>query len=240
MARPNLILGRGVPPHTRGLERVHLVVGACLVRFGQVSRYAYFPLSGVISLVAVTGAGQAVEVSAIGRNGVAGASATVVGGLSPFELMVQVPGDAIQADRAALLSLLAPEHALGEMVQFAHLLIAEIAQSSVCNRYHRSDRRLARWLLTLSDRAETDTFPMTHETIALLTGTVRPRVTTAMDDLRRRGVLRYRRGHVTIVDRAALAGRCCECYSIVSQLFTRPTTKNVLNAPLHQMSAAQS
>jgi len=189
-------------------ERVELPSGRRLVAFGEVGRYAYFPLEGVISFVSVTRTGHTVEVAAVGKEGVAGAWATAAASPSPFDLIVQVPGSAIRVQRAGLMDLFAQPRTL----RFFHLLIGEIAQSAVCNRYHSGTRRLVKWLLMVADRANSDTIPLTHQFAAFMLGAGRPRVTAAMNQLRRRGFVGYQRGQVTLIDRPALVRQSCDCY----------------------------
>jgi CRP-like cAMP-binding protein len=203
-----------------GFEVVELLLGDQLVELGSMMTRAYFPISGVISLLSSTPAGDTVEVAAIGREGVA--ASPFVAGLapSPFHLVVQVEGTALRIDHRRLVAYLDEQPDMRErLLRFLHTLIGQISQSAVCNRFHTTRQRLARWLLFVADRAQRDTVPMTHEVAALMVGGTRPRVTAAIQGLRRRGFIQYRRGEVSILDREGLAHVSCDCYDAMSAYF---------------------
>jgi CRP-like cAMP-binding protein len=200
-------------------ERVPLTQGDALIRVGEQTTHAYFPVEGVISLVGGTTGGDTVEVAAVGREGVAGAFGVLGNRPSPYNLIVQVPGTAMRVHRSVLADVVERSQPMRDRTwTFFHGLVAEITQSAVCNRYHMGDRRLARWLLTIADRAQSATIPITHEFAALMIGGVRPRVTTMMHRLRRAGSIRYGRGEVTIVNRQALEDAACNCYALIAGL----------------------
>jgi CRP-like cAMP-binding protein len=203
-----------------GFEVVELSPGEKLVELGSMMTRAYFPVSGVISLLSSTPAGHTVEVAAIGREGVA--ASPFVGGLapSPFHVVVQVEGTALRIDHRRLVAYLDEQPEMRErLLRFVHTLVGQISQSAVCNRFHTTRQRLARWLLFVADRARRDTVPMTHEAAARMVGGTRPRVTAAIQGLRRRGFIQYRRGEVSILDREGLARTSCDCYEAMSAYF---------------------
>ena len=202
------------------LEPVRLETSRTLVELGEVASHVYFPNEGVISLLSATRRGDSVEVAAIGREGVAGLSAVLGDGRSPFRLLVQVPGSAFRIDAATLLEYTysTPEFRL-RVLRYLNVVVGQISQAAVCNRYHKAPRRLARWLLAVSDRAESDVIPVTHEFAANMVGDLRPRVTASVRALRDRGLIRHRRGEITILDRQGLTRAACECYATVQAYF---------------------
>jgi CRP-like cAMP-binding protein len=213
--RHNLLLGRISEPELRrqGFERITLKLGDTLVHVGAIPTHAYFPVTGVISIVSSTDRGQSVEVAAVGREGMAAVVGAMVSEQSPVDLIVQVPGAAYQLHGTQLRARLDQSSAFRQRwMEYLHLLVAEIAQTAVCNRYHTAQRRLARWLLTVSDRAETDTVPLTHEFAAILVGGDRPRVSMALRSLRDRHLVEHRRGQLRILDRGGLTKAACACY----------------------------
>jgi CRP-like cAMP-binding protein len=202
------------------LEPVRLETSQTLVELNEVASHVYFPNNGVISLLSATRRGDSVEVGAIGREGVAALTAMLGSGRSPFRLLVQVPGNAFRVESGALLDYVHSSPAFRErLLRYLNVLVGQITQSAVCNRYHKGQRRLARWLLAVSDRAESDVIPVTHEFAANMVGDLRPRVTAAMRALRDRGLIRHRRAEITILDRQGLRGAACECYTIVQDYF---------------------
>jgi CRP-like cAMP-binding protein len=200
----------------QGFEHRPLTLGERLVRLGDIPTHAYFPIEGVISIISSTDQGQTVEVAAIGREGLATGVGTTATGASIVDLVVQVPGAALQLSANRFRERLdeVPEFR-SRWLQYHDMLVSLIAQSAVCNRYHSGRRRLARWLLTLADRAGTDTIPLTHEMAATFVGGDRPRVSVALRSLRERGLVEHRRGQVTIIDREGLSRMSCECYGRV-------------------------
>ena len=202
------------------LEPVTLEAGHTLVDLNDVASHVYFPNNGVISLLSATERGDSVEVAAIGREGVAALTAMLGDGRSPFRLLVQVPGSAFRVESSALLDYVQSTPAFRErLLRYLNVVVGQITQSAVCNRYHKGQRRLARWLLAVSDRAESDVIPVTHEFAANMVGDLRPRVTAAIRALRDRRLIRHRRAEITILDREGLAQVACECYTTVQGYF---------------------
>jgi CRP-like cAMP-binding protein len=214
-ASHNVVLGTATELELgrQGFERISLDVGARLVQLGDISTHVYFPVEGVISIVSSTDRGQSVEVAAVGREGVAGGLGAAVSERSPVDLIVQVPGIAFRLDSRALRTRIDQSSPFRtRWLEHLHTLVAQIAQTAVCNRYHTAPRRLARWLLTVADRAETETIPLTHEFAAILVGGDRPRVSVALRSLRERRLVEHRRGQLRILDRQGLTRAACECY----------------------------
>jgi CRP-like cAMP-binding protein len=202
-----------------GLESVALGLADRLVRVGDVPTHAYFPIEGVISIVSSTAAGDTVEVAAVGREGLAAGVSCALYAHSPVDLLVQVPGVALRLDGERLRQHIESNAAFRRRwLEYLHMLITQMAQTAVCNRYHPAARRLAKWLLTVADRAETDTIPLTHEFASTMVGGNRPRVSMAMRTLRERHLIEYRRGRVRIIDRKGLTKAACECYQRVATI----------------------
>jgi CRP-like cAMP-binding protein len=210
----NLLLDADEPDLRRqGFELISLALGERLVHLGDVPTHAYFPVEGVISIVSSTERGQSVEIAAVGREGMAASISAVLSGYSHVDLMVQVPGTAFRLDGARMRAHIEQSSLFRHRwLAHIHMLVAQMAQSAVCNRYHSGQRRLARWLLTVADRAGTDTIPLTHEFAAALVGGDRPRVSVALRALRERRLVEHRRGQLRIVDREGLINVSCECY----------------------------
>ena len=157
--------------------------------------------------------GQTVEVAAIGREGLADSIGAAASGALVVDLVVQVPGVAFRLEAARLRALIEERSVFRERwLQYLHMLASQMAQSAVCNRYHSGQRRLARWLLTVADRAGIDTIPLTHEMAATFVGGDRPRVSLALRALRERRLVEHRRGQLRIVNRKGLLKMSCECY----------------------------
>jgi CRP-like cAMP-binding protein len=212
----NRVLARLPPP-----DCDRLLAAAARVRFGlrdPVYRqdgpldHVYFPLAGVFSAVTVMADGAAVEVGTVGREGVLGAAAVLGADRSPVQVFCQVPGDALRlpADRFRAAATAGP---LADAVR-RHLRVefAFAAQTAACNRLHTVEDRCARWLLTTRDRVDADDFPVTQEFLATMLGVRRASVTVAAGALQDRGLIRYSRGRVVVLDRAGLEAAACECY----------------------------
>ena len=200
--------GRDVP-----LER-----GAVIADLGEPSPYIYFPTRGVLSLVGSTAGGATVEVAVVGNEGVASISAALGGDWLPYRILTQVPGRAIRVPTELVSSLLSECGGLHErLLDYAHQMIAQVAQSAVCNRFHNARQRLARWLLMTADRAGTNELPLTHEFISCMVGGPRSAVTEAASDLRLSGSIDYRRGLITVRSHDRLREQACECYEIAGQ-----------------------
>jgi CRP-like cAMP-binding protein len=142
---------------------------------GDVQTHAYFPVEPVISVVSSTERGQSVEIAAVGREGLVASLGATVSEESSVDRIVQVPGGAFRLEGARLRARIEQSSMFRQRwLDHLHMLVAQIAQTAVCNRYHTAQRRLARWLLTVADRAETDTTPLIHEFAAILVGGDRP------------------------------------------------------------------
>ena len=194
---------------------VPLERGAVIADLGEPSPYLFFPTRGVLSLVGSTSGGATVEVAVVGNEGVASVSAALGGDWLPYRILTQVPGRAIRVPTDSVATLI---HECGELhgrlLDYAHQMIAQVAQSAVCNRFHNARQRLARWLLMTADRAGTNELPLTHEFISCMVGGPRSAVTEAASELRQSGSIEYRRGLITVASHERLRAQACECYDL--------------------------
>jgi CRP-like cAMP-binding protein len=206
------------------LEVVHLEALEVLAHPDEPLAHAYFPLTGIISVVAIDADGAIVEVGTVGNEGLAGLPAVLGLGASPFQTMGQVPGRHARLPMAALLAAAAPGTALHALLlRYAQAYSVLCGQSAASNRLHPMEERCARWLLMTHDRVPGDTFPITHEFLAIMLGIRRPSVTDTMVRLQEAGLLTYHRGVLTVLDRPGLEAVSCECYAI-----TRAETERLL------------
>ncbi len=184
---------------------------------GEVEN-VYLMNRGMISLVVTTSDGRSVEVGVVGREGAVGTGLAVDVKRSPYQAVVQIPGEGVRipADVLAQLGRDLPEFAL-LLNRYAAVQGMQVAQLAACNRLHEIEQRLARWMLMCHDRIESDVLPMTHEFFAQMLGAGRPSVTLAAGALQKAGIIRYTRGKVTILNRQALEAAACECYRVIRQ-----------------------
>jgi CRP-like cAMP-binding protein len=200
-------------PHLRttGLER-----GAILHDVGEEIEHVYFPHTGMVSLVAVMQSGGTVETATVGRAGVIGASAGLGARRAFGRAIVQLPGSAAWLSAAQFHAAARECHAIHDLiVRYNDLLLAQVQQSVACNALHALEARLCRWLLQTHDCVDGDPIPLTQEFLGQMLGVRRTTVTLAARLLQSAGLIRYRRGHIQIVDRAALEDISCECYAVV-------------------------
>lgn len=217
----NLLLGVLAEPELRRMgpycETVTLHRHARLCTPDEPVAYAYFPQSGVYSSLVHARNGEAVEVGLVGREGMVGVSLVLGEATNPFEVIAQIPGRAVRIAREPFVA-----HALqpgagfcNALLKYANLFLATVAQTAVCNRVHRIEQRLARWLLEMHDRAGSNTLPMTHEMLGLMLGAYRPSITNALKGLQERDLLRAARGRVIITNPQALEAEACECHQTI-------------------------
>lgn len=204
------------------LEPVKLWLGEVLCRSDEPITHVYFPNRGTVSIVSVFEDGGSVEVGMVGNEGMFGVSVFLGSISTPLEAVVQLPGDGLRM-RA---DILRKEFQKGGQLQdlllrYTQAFITQVAQNAACNRAHKIDGRLARWLLMCQDRAHSSELELTQEFIATMLGTRRASVTEAAGQLQEMGLISYRRGHININDRAGLEAHSCECYPIVKKEFNR-------------------
>jgi CRP-like cAMP-binding protein len=189
----------------------------------RVVRFAYFPNAGVISLVIEMKEGKSVEAGLLGNDGASGMSAVLGLSRSPLREVVQVAGNGFRV-RVDTLRRLLPSTPLFRTIlsRYAAGLAIQISQTAACNRVHKIEERLARWLLMAQDRVNSEIVPITHDFLAMMLGTDRSSVTVASGVLQRKKIIRYTRGAVRIVNRKKLEQFACECYAVVKQYNSEP------------------
>ena len=182
----------------------------------------YFPQHGVVSLVTNMKDGSMMEVGIVSNEGILGIPIILGGKTTTTKAFVQVSGAAMQMDADVLKTELNQGGAIQNLLlRYVQAAYTELAQGCACNRFHTIEERLARWLLTVSDRLESEDFPLTQEFIAQMLGVRRSGVTVAANTLSRTGMIRYQRGHISILRREALEATSCECYRVIQNEFAR-------------------
>jgi CRP-like cAMP-binding protein len=222
-ALPELVYHQLLPE----LHFVPLPVAEVLFEPGQRIEALYFPLDGVVSLVTPLEDGAIVEVATIGNEGIVGVP--LAGGDAPSTVRAisQVEGASLRIAAHAFTAAVGSHDSFDTLVQsYEQALFSQIAQAAACNRLHSNEERLSRWLLMSHDRVGRDEFAITQEFLAQMLGSRRATVTLSAGILQRAGLIRYRRGHMSIVDREGLEGASCECYRIIKKTLDR-----VLGAP---------
>jgi CRP-like cAMP-binding protein len=221
-----------------GLVRnVTLPVKTVLFEPGSPIEALYFPTDGVISLVTPLHDGAIVEVATIGNEGIVGVPLVPLGGLA-VRAISQVAGHSLRMDATAFLSMADRSPAFQALVnKYTQALFGQISQAAACNRLHSSEERLSRWLLMSHDRVGSDQFMITQEFLGQMLGARRSTVSVSAGILQRAGLIRYVRGHVTIVDRAGLEAVSCECYSVIRTELERVT--NPMTEPYSSRTSAE-
>jgi CRP-like cAMP-binding protein len=205
-----------------GLELVPMPLGMVLSESGGRMQHLYFPTTSIVSLLYVLQDGSSAEIGVVGNEGVIGISLFMGGQTTPSRAVVRNAGHGyrLRAD------LLLREFHLGGpvmrlLLRYTQALITQMTQTAVCNRHHSLEQQLCRTLLLSLDRSSGSSLVMTQELIASLLGVRREGVTEAAGHLQRAGVIRYRRGHIEVLDRAGLEKAVCECYAVVKVEFDR-------------------
>jgi CRP-like cAMP-binding protein len=202
-------------PH---LEYVELPDHLVLHEAGAKLDFAYFPNRGLISFVVAMEDGKTAEAGVVGNEGFAGIPAAVGLSRSPLPAVVQISGDGFRVEVEALQKILeSAPHLQLLLSRFAVVQGMQVAQTAACNRLHEIEQRLARWLLMAQDRVDSGVLPITHDFLATMLGTNRSSVSLAAATLRKKNLIRYTPGAVTIVNRKKLEALACECYGIMQQ-----------------------
>ena len=197
---------------------VQLAKGKLIYDAGDLVRHAYFMTSGMVSLLARTEDGEAIEVAMVGNEGMVGVPVVLGTNLMPYRVMVQIPGGAMKLTEYALREEINRNGQLHKLLLcYTHTVLAQITQSALCNRFHTLEERLCRWLLIARDRVKSDGFEMTQEFLSDMLGAPRTAVTKAAGNLQKKRLIRYSRGRIKILDRLGLESTACECYRIVTE-----------------------
>jgi len=204
------------------LEPVTLTLGQVLYESGVTLEHVYFPTTAIVSLLYVMEDGASAEIAVVGNEGVVGVSLFMGGESTPSRAVVQSAGHGFRL-KAQLVkdefNRAGPVMHL--LLRYTQALITQMAQTAVCNRHHSLDQQLCRWLLLSLDRLPGNELVMTQELIANMLGVRREGVTEGALKLQQAGLIRYARGRITVLDRAALEKRACECYAVVRKEYDR-------------------
>ncbi len=210
---------RRLRPH---LESITLDYRQSLYRARQPLGFVYFIETGVGSLVNTMANGEAAEVGTIGNEGVVGLPLLLGDDRAPTSVYVQVPGHGLRMKATQFSRELARSASMRSvMLRYSHALFNQVAQSAACNHFHSIQQRCCRWMLMTHDRMKSNQFLLTQEFLAMMLGVQRTGVSAAAGSLQRLGLIRYRRGIVTILDRRGLRRRSCECYGVSKREFDR-------------------
>jgi CRP-like cAMP-binding protein len=219
-----------LPPKDRremldACDVVELAHGEVLCLPGDLIAHVYFPTESYISLIKPVDASNALEVGLVGDEGMFGIPLVLGVAESPVKALVQGAGSSLRMDAARFLRELTGRQVLQRgLERYVYVQLNQFAQTAACTRFHVVETRLARWLLMTQDRAHTDTFHVTQEILAYMLGVRRVGVTKAASALQRRGLIRYRRGDVTVRDRRGLRAASCGCYAADRKSYTRILT----------------
>jgi CRP-like cAMP-binding protein len=204
------------------LELAPMPLGEILYEPGGHMRHAYFPTTSIVSLHYVMETGASAETAGVGNEGVVGISLFMGGESTPSSAVVQTAGYAYRLAS----HLLKQEFNRGGLMQrlllrYTQALITQMAQTAACNRHHSVEQQLCRWLLLTLDRVSSHELIMTQELVARMLGVRREGITEAAGNLQHEGFIRYRRGHIAVLDRLGLETRACECYAMVKKELNR-------------------
>jgi CRP-like cAMP-binding protein len=206
-------------PH---LELVTMRLGDALYEPGGQLQHVYFPTTSIVSLLYGLESGASAEIAAVGNEGILGIALFMGGDTTPSSGVVQTAGHGYRLqgrllkeefNRAGLMQRL--------LLRYTQALVTQMFQTAACNRHHSIEQQLCRWLLLTLDRLPSSELVMTQELVASILGVRREGITEAAGRLQRAGIIRYRRGHIAVLERAGLESRACECYAVVKNELTR-------------------
>lgn len=213
-ALPNDVKARLLPL----LEPCFLPLGHILCEQGASPNYVYFPEDAIVSLLYVTENGASTEIAVVGNDGLVGVAVFTGGESMNNRAIVQSAGQALRLPASVLKEEFKSHGAMCHLLlRYTQVLITQMSQTAVCNRHHTIHQQLCRWLLISLDRLPSNQLNMTQELIANMLGVRREGVTEAAGKLLKLGIIEYRRGHITVLDRARLEQLCCECYAVVKK-----------------------
>jgi CRP-like cAMP-binding protein len=200
------------------LEWIEMPLGQVLHESGSTPSDVYFPTTAMVALLYVTENGASAEIAVVGNDGVVGISSFMGGGSTPGRAVVQSAGHGYRMGAHALKEEFeSSPKVMRLLLRYTQALIAQMAQTAVCNRHHSVDEQLCRWLLLSLDRLPGDELQMTQELIAHMLGVRRKVVTQSAQKLQKAGLIRYSRGHIRVLDRPGLERLSCECYAVVTK-----------------------
>jgi len=206
-------------PH---LELAPMPLGHVLYESGNELRHVYFPTTAIVSLLYVMEDGASAEIAVVGNEGIIGVALFMGGETMPNRAVVQSAGHAYRLKGQLLKQEFNRSGELQHLLlRYTQALLTQMAQTAVCNRHHSLDQQLCRWLLLSLDRLPANELVMTQELIANMLGVRREGVTEAAGNVQKAGLIDYKRGRITVLDRAGLETRACECYAVVKKEFDR-------------------
>lgn len=204
------------------LELVQMPLGKVIYESGSELCHVYFPTTAIVSLLDVMLNGASDEIAAVGNEGIIGVALFMGGETMPNRVVVQSAGHAYRLKGQILKQEFNRSAELQHLLlRYTQALLTQIAQTAVCNRHHSLAQQLCRWLLLNLDRLSSNELVMTQELIANMLGVRRESITEAAGTLQRAGLIEYHRGHITVLDRAGLEARACECYAVVKKELDR-------------------
>jgi CRP-like cAMP-binding protein len=204
------------------LETVDMPLGQVLYESGKTLTHVYFPTTSIVSLLYVMENGASAEIAVVGNEGIVGISLFMGGGSTPSRAVVQSAGRGLRLEAQMMKDEFDKNGlVLHLLLRYTQALITQMAQTAVCNRHHSLDQQLCRWLLLSLDRLQGHELVMTQELIANMLGVRREGVTEAALSLQQAGLIRYARGRISVLDRAGLEKRTCECYAVVKKEYDR-------------------
>jgi CRP-like cAMP-binding protein len=204
------------------LERIEMPLSQVLYEAGGAQSHVYFPTTAIVSMLYVMANGASAEIAVVGNEGIVGISLFMGGESTSSRAVVQSAGTGFRL-KAQLMKdeFNRAGPVLHLLLRFTQALITQMAQTAVCNRHHSLDQQLCRWLLLSLDRLPGNDLMMTQELIANMLGVRREGVTEGALKLQEAGLIRYARGHITVLDRPTLEKRSCECYAVVKREYDR-------------------
>jgi len=213
-ALPAAEFGR-LAPH---LELFPMLLGDALYEPGSQLQHVYFPTTAVVSLLYILESGSSAGIAGVGNEGILGISLFMGGDTTPSSAVVQIAGHGYRLQGR----LLKEEFNRGGLMQrlllrYTQALLTEMAQTAACNRHHSIEQQLCRWLLLTLDRLPSNELVMTQELVASALGVRREGITEVAGKLQRAGLIRYRRGHIAVLERSGLEAGACECYAVLKK-----------------------
>ena len=204
------------------MEAVDMPLGSVLYEPGVTLTHVYFPTTAIVSLLYVMENGGSAEIAVVGNEGIVGVSLFMGGESTPSRAVVQSAGMGFRLKAQIMKTeFYRAGPVLHLLLRYTQALITQMSQTAVCNRHHTLDQQLCRWLLLSLDRLQGNELVMTQELIANMLGVRREGVTEGALKLQLAGLIRYARGHITVIDRPGLEKRSCECYSVVKKEYDR-------------------
>jgi CRP-like cAMP-binding protein len=208
-----------ISPH---LELISMPLGEVLYESGGQLQHVYFPTTAILSLHYIMENGASAEIAGVGNEGVLGISLFMGGNTTPSRATVQTGGHGYRmSGRLMIEEFNRAGPMMRLMLRYIQALMTQMSQTAVCNRHHSVEQQLCRWLLLTLDRLPSNELTMTQELIAAMLGVRREGITETAGNLQRAGLISYRRGHITVLDRSGLESRTCECYNVVKKEFHR-------------------